>query len=167
VELQSGRKGIVEEITLRHTIIKDYEFRRIVIPNSHMSDDTIINSSITDQKIRKHIELGVSYDSNLEQAEKIISEAIMAHPNFIDNRTPKEQNMGQEPVPIKLISFGDSSINLRALVWAKDHESANDLHWDVLRIIKKEFDKNGIEIPFPYRTVVFKDKINVTYEQEG
>lgn len=164
IELHSGRKGIVEEITLRHTIIKDYEFRRIVIPNSHMSEDTIINSSITDQKIRKHIEIGISYDANLDRAEEIISEAIMAHPNYIDNRTMKEKTQGLESIPIKLISFGDSSINLRAFVWARDHESATDLHWDVLKTIKKEFDKNRIEIPFPHRTVVFKDKINFNYE---
>ena len=55
IEFTDGKKGVVEEITLRHTIIKDYENRRIIIPNSIISEETIINSNIQDEKIRKHI----------------------------------------------------------------------------------------------------------------
>ena len=60
VELESGNKGIVEEITLKHTIIKDYENRRIIIPNSIISEQTIINSSIQDEDIRKHVFFSIS-----------------------------------------------------------------------------------------------------------
>jgi len=158
VEIASGRRGIVEEITLRHTVIRDYEFRRIVIPNSHMSDDTIINSSITDSKIRKQIDIGVSYDSDLDLAEKIIREVISTDPLFIDNRSKMEKEMGQPLIPIKLTSLGDYSINLRAYVWTNDFDAANELHWGSLRKIKDKFDQEGVEIPYPYRTIVFKDE---------
>jgi len=62
IEISANSKGVVEEITLRHTVIRDYEFRRVVIPNAIISEQTIINSTITDEKIRKHIEIGISYD---------------------------------------------------------------------------------------------------------
>ncbi len=157
IEIASGRRGIVEEITLRHTVIKDYEFRRIVIPNSHMSDDTIINSSITDKKIRKHIDIGIAYDADIDKAQKLISEIIQAHPLFIDNRTLEQKNQNVSPVPVKVIALGDFSVNLRAFVWTLDFDTANELHFDVLKTVKQRFDQEGIEIPYPYRTVILKN----------
>jgi small-conductance mechanosensitive channel len=150
--------GVVEEITLRHTVIKDYEFRRIVIPNSIISEDTLINSSIKDERIRKHIDIGIAYDADLELAERIIREEIQCHPNHIDGRSPKEKESGEPSVPVKVISLGDFSVVLRAFVWTKDFDTSVELERDVLRSIKLAFDERGIEIPFPYRTIVFKDK---------
>lgn len=91
IELLEGHIGVVEEITLRHTIIKDYENRRIIIPNSSISEATIINSNIQDEKIRKHIIFSISYDSNIDKAMKIITEEAMAHPFTIDNRNQKKK----------------------------------------------------------------------------
>ncbi len=160
IEIASGHSGVVEEITLRHTVIKDYEFRRIVIPNSIMSEDTIINSSITDKRIRKHIDIGIAYDADIEKAEQIIMGEIIKHPYFIDNRTDSEKSDGKPAVPVKVVSLGDSSITLRAFVWTKDFDTSLELERDILRSVKLAFDKSDIEIPFPYRTIVFKNKPN-------
>jgi len=160
----SGRIGTVEEITLRHTVIKDYQFRRVVIPNSIMSEDTIINSSITDKKIRKHIDIGIGYDADIEKAEKLIRTIIEAHPNFIDIRTEQEKAEGEVALLIKVISLGDFSVTLRAFAWTANFDSANHLSWDVLRSIKMAFDKHNIEIPYPYRTIVLKDQIKKNNE---
>ncbi len=164
IETASGKLGIVEEITLRHTIIRDFEFRRIIIPNNHMSDETIVNSTITDKKIRKHINIGISYDADLDKAERLIREVIENHPLFIDNRTDAEKAANKEAVPIKLISLGDFSVNLRLFVWALDSDSALELHWSFLKLIKSKFDEHNIEIPYPYRTLVLKDKVIVKNE---
>lgn len=158
IEIVNGQKGIVEEITMRHTVIKDYEFRRIVIPNSIMSEDTIINSSITDKKIRKHIDIGIAYDANIELAETIIQNVIEKHPFYIDGRTISEKENNDPSVPIKVISLGDFSVTLRAFVWTKDFDTSVDLERDILRSVKLSFDEKGIEIPFPYRTIVFKNE---------
>lgn len=158
IEVVSGHMGVVEEITLRHTVIKDYEFRRIVIPNSIISEDTLINSSIKDERIRKHIDIGIAYDADLELAERIIREEIQRHPNYIDGRSAKEKESGEPSVPVKVISLGDFSVLLRAFVWTKDFDTSVELERDVLRSVKLAFDERGIEIPFPYRTIVFKDK---------
>lgn len=159
LEIANGQKGIVEEITLRHTVIKDYEFKRIVIPNSIISEDTIINSSLMDEKIRKQIEIGIAYDANLEKAEEIIREVIINHPFFIDNRTIEEKKNNEHAVPIKVSNLGDFSVTLKAFVWTQNFETSVELERDIFRSVKLAFDKNGVEIPFPYRTIVFKNDI--------
>lgn len=58
-------KGVVEEITLRHTIIKKYEHKRIVIPHGTISEETLIIRDMIDKMIRKYVEFGISYDSKL------------------------------------------------------------------------------------------------------
>lgn len=57
-----------------------------------------------------------------------------------------------------MLGFGESSVNLRAWVWAKDAPTVFKMVCDLNKTIKEEFDKAGIEIPFPYRTIVFKDE---------
>lgn len=165
IEISNGHKGVVEEITLRHTVIKDYEFRRVVVPNSIMSDDTIINSSITDKRIRKHIDIGIAYDADIDLAEKLLRAEIIAHPNYIDGRSKEDKRKGIPPVPIKVVSLGDFAVTLRAFVWTKDFDKAVELSWDIYRSVKKKFDEQGVEIPFPYRTIVFKDQSKLKDEQ--
>ncbi|MCB0805895.1 MAG: mechanosensitive ion channel family protein [Bacteroidales bacterium] len=156
LELSNTQKGVVEEITLRHTIIKNYENRRVIIPNAQISEDVLINSSISDESIRKFIEFGISYDSDVDLAMAIIREEAVKHPFFLDNRTQEEKNKGDHPVIVRMIGHGDFSINLRAYVWSQNNDTAFVLACDLLKSVKKRFDHEGIEIPFPYRTIVFK-----------
>lgn len=159
VELTIGKKGVVEEITLRHTVIKDYENRRVIIPNSQISDDVLVNSSIGDESIRKFIEFGISYDSDVDKAIQIIQEEAQKHPFFIDNRTKQEKTEKVSSVLVRMIGHGDFSINLRAYVWTANNDNAFTLQCDLLYNVKKRFDHEGIEIPFPYRTIVYKKDI--------
>ncbi|MBI9053276.1 MAG: mechanosensitive ion channel [Bacteroidales bacterium] len=157
IELRSeGMKGIVEELTLRHTVIRDYENRRIIIPNSLISETTLVNSSIVDQRIKKHIEFGISYDSNIDLAKRIIQEEIIKHPKFLDVRTNEETNNDAPILLIKLVNLSEYSVILRAYVWSESNDDAFVLQCDVYESIKKRFDKEGIEIPYPHRTIVYK-----------
>lgn len=161
IEFNNGQKGIVEEITLRHTIIKDYESRRIVIPNSIISEETIINSSIQDEKIRKHIIFSISYDSDVDKAIEIIKDEAQKHPLTIDIRNGKEKAKNSSFVDIKVFELSDFSVDLKAYVWSAGNDNAFVLKCDLLKSVKKRFDQEGIEIPFPYRTLVYKkDLIN-------
>ncbi|MEZ5198844.1 MAG: mechanosensitive ion channel family protein [Bacteroidales bacterium] len=159
LELSNTKKGIVEEITLRHTVIRDYENRRIIIPNSQISDDILVNSSIGDESIRKFIEFGISYDSDVDKAINIIQEEAQSHPFFMDNRTREEKQQNVPAVLVRMVGHGDFSINLRAYVWTSNNDQAFALQCDLLYTVKKRFDHEGIEIPFPYRTIVFKKDI--------
>lgn len=160
IEIANNKKGFVEEITLRHVVIKDYESRRVIIPNSVISEETIINSTITEEKIRKHITFGISYDSNVDVSIDIIRQHVENHPLFIDNRTPEEIKNKDPKVLIRMVSWDDSSITLKAYVWAKSNNDAFEIQCDLLESVKKEFSKRDIEIPFPHRTIVYKNKNN-------
>jgi small conductance mechanosensitive channel len=158
VDLGENKVGIVEDITLRHTIIRDFQNRRIIIPNSVISGETLVNSHITDEKILRHIDYGISYDSNIDKAIAIIQEEAMKHKNFLDNRSEEDIKNGVAPVSVRLVRFDDSSVVLRAYVWSGNPGLSWDLYCDLNKSVKERFDKEGIEIPFPYRTVVFKNK---------
>ncbi len=159
IESASISKGYVEEITLRHTVIRDYENRRVIIPNSIIADETIINSDMTEALIRKHIVFGISYDSNVDLAMEIIKKHAAAHPLCVDNRTAKEKADGEELIITRVVGLNDFSVNIKAYVWTKTNDESFVLATDLFKSVKEEFDRSGIEIPFPYRTVVFKKDI--------
>ena len=114
------------------------------------------NANIIDPKILKFFDIPISYDSNIKRALAIIKEEALKHPEFLDNRTEEEKNENKEPVIVRVIGFGDSSVNLRATIWAKDPASAYILGCDLNQSVKDRFEAEGIEIPFPYRTLVYK-----------
>jgi len=161
IEFKDGQMGTIEEITLRHTIIKNYENRRIIIPNSIISEETIINSSIQDERIRKHIIFSISYDSNIDKAIQIIKEEAEKHPLIIDTRTKEDKAKKIPLVPVRVVALSDFSVNLKAYIWTSGSDDAFVLKCDLLKSVKHRFDNEGIEIPFPYRTIVYKkDKKN-------
>lgn len=150
--------GIVEDITLRHTVILSFQNKRIIIPNSVISSDTIINDSIEDTTVCKFIEIGISYDSDLDLATKIIQEESEKHRFSFDHRTKSEITEGEPIIEIRLLGFEDSAVALRAYVWCKDPVNVFRMHSDINKAVKKRFDLEGIEIPFPHRTLVFKNR---------
>ncbi len=151
--------GVVEDITLRHTILNSFENKRIVIPNSIVGNETIINDSIKDSNTCRFIEFGISYDSDVDLATKIIQEEAVKHKFCIDHRTKKEKKEGVPQVMVRLISLGDFSVNLRAYAWTSDPLNVFQMHGDINKAVKKRFDAEGIEIPFPYRTLVYKNDL--------
>lgn len=150
--------GIVEDITLRHTVIRDFQNRRIIIPNSIISEEVIINSNFGEDKICKWLDFGISYDSDIDKAKNILLEEVKEHPLHIDPRSPEQIEAGVPEVVVRVISLGDFSVNLRAFAWAKDAADAYVLGCDLNERVKKRFDEEGIEIPFPHRSIVFKNK---------
>ncbi len=156
IEIGSGIKGSVEEITLRHTVIRNYENRRIIIPNSIISEATIVNSNIIDTRIKKFIEFGISYDSDIKLAKDIIQDEAQNHPLALDIRSKEDVENGISKVTLRVITLGEYSITIRAYVWAANNDDAFSIQCDLNESVKKRFDEIGIEIPFPYRTIVHK-----------
>ena len=72
IEIGVASKGTVEDITLRHTVIRDFENKRIVIPNSAISSETILNSHLKDGRINRRIEFRVFLDTDIDRAIEII-----------------------------------------------------------------------------------------------
>lgn len=155
ISMQDGLRGVVEDISLRHTVIRNFENQRIIVPNSVMSEQILINSNYTDDKICRLINIGISYDSDIDLAKKIMTEEIINHPFNIDNRSEEDIEIGTPRLLIRVIELGDSSVVLRAWAWASEPLDAFFMECDVLESIKKRFDKSGITIPFPQRTISY------------
>ena len=114
------------------------------MPNSVISNETIINSTTIDEKMCVFIEVSVSVNSNLDKAIAIMQDESMKHRYYIDNRTEGEIARGEVPVMVRVISFLNGGIFLRAYVWTNNPTDAFDLKCDVNKSIKDRFDKEGI-----------------------
>lgn len=148
VEVSGGKSGTVEEITLRHTTIRNFENKRIIIPNSVISDDTIVNSDYVDERIRKYIEFNLDYEANIDRALEIIAEEVIKHPLFLDGRN-HEQVMHKEPlVQTKVVALTDYSVKVRAWVWANNSDDAFILYCDVLKSVKERLGKEKIPLAY-------------------
>jgi small-conductance mechanosensitive channel len=143
--------GTVEDITLRHTVVRTWEYKRLVIPNEKIDSMTLINYSIVDPLMLCTVELGVSYDTDIDLARRLILEEA--------NRCPHRLDKADEPW-VRVISHSDFAIKLRLYVWVPDMDAAWLAKFWLLEHIKKRFDLEGVEIPFPYRTVVFKKDLS-------
>jgi small conductance mechanosensitive channel len=146
--------GDVEDITLRHTVIKDFENKRIVIPNSVISNETIINSTLTDEKICVFLDIPVAFTTNLDRAMEIIQQESLNHPYCIDNRSPEELTKGEQPVMVRVLAYADFGIQLRGYAWASNPTNAFDLKCDVLKTIQDRFQKEHVEFGYPGRILI-------------
>ena len=156
--------GTVTDITLRHTVIRNFENKMIVIPNSIINKEKLINYDLGELKCCERIEIGISYDSDIDLAKKIMQEECENHPLIYDNRSALDKKDDHPIVKTAVLSLNDFSITIRAWAWGKTFDDCFELKIAVLESIKKRFDKEGIEIPFPYRTIVMKDKKEIKKE---
>ena len=150
--------GDVEDITLRHTVIRDFENKRIVIPNTVISNEVIINSTITDEKVCMFIEFGISLEADIDKAQNIIQEEALKHPNSVDNRTEAEMAKGEHSAMVRVMGFTELAIQLRAYVWANNPNDGFDLKCDLHKSIKQRFDREGIEMAMPLRMIAYRNQ---------
>jgi len=158
ITIKDTLRGVVEDINLRHTIIRNFENQRIIIPNSIIGNEILINSNYIDDKLCKFINVGISYGSDIDKAKMIMAEEVENHPLNIDVRSEEDIEKGVPRVMVRVVMLGESSVNLRAWAWAADPHNAFVLECEILESVKKRFDKEGIVIPFPQRTISYLNK---------
>jgi small conductance mechanosensitive channel len=151
--------GTVEDINLRQVVLKDAENNRIIIPNSVISNQIIINTNMHDTNCCKIIEIGIGYESNIEKALEIMQEEIAKHPLFIDIRTVESKKQNTPLVVARVVALGDSSVSLKSWAWAKNSTDGFVMYCDLLQSIKKRFDEANIDIPYPQRVITIKKEI--------
>lgn len=156
IDVDGVAAGTVIEITLRHTVIRNAENRMILIPNSKINSSTITNSTIGDPATCAFIEVDVSYNDDLDKAMEVLRDEVMKHPSLIDRRSEAEKEAGEPQVKVKVMALGDSSITLRAWAWAASSGDAATMRFDLYKNIKERYDKEGIEIPYPYYNQIIK-----------
>jgi small conductance mechanosensitive channel len=138
--------GIVDDITLRHTIIKTSENKYIMIPNAVMGSEIIENGSWASH-VRPSLDIYISYESPIEHALTLTESILQHHPLCIDNRTELQRECEEPLVDVKVIKLAPEFIHIRAWAWTKSESDAFKLSCDSYKAIKEAFDTDGIRFP--------------------
>ncbi len=137
----AGQKGKVTEIGIFTTTLNTFDNRRIIIPNGLITGDVIENIN-TNPTRRVDMTAGIGYASDYDKAKVILEKILAEHPKVLKDPEPK----------VALMELADSSVNFNVRPWCNAADYW-DVWSDVQTSIKREFDKAGIEIPFPQRDV--------------
>ncbi len=139
-----GDYGQIEDITLRHTVIHTWDGRRIMVPNSVMDTESIINWTIRKPEITWTINIGIAYTVDIDKARQIVLETAKRHPLVLKNRD----------ITVRVTELGDFAVNLRLYVHVPHRDVAYTTGCEIMEAVKKNFDKEGIEIPYPYQNLI-------------
>lgn len=151
--------GTVVEITIRHTIIETFENTRVIIPNSQMNTSVLENISDIGTAKADFLYVSVSYDTDLEQAIRVLQETVAAHPDYVDPRSEEEKQQGADQVIVRVTDFKDSGIELRATIYSNDNGTCFTMLSDLRIAVKKRFDQERIEMPYPKQDLYIKEMI--------
>lgn len=143
--------GRVENVALRMTKIRLLSGELIVCPNSFLFKNPV--KVLTNQKIlRTNITTGIAYDEDIEKAVKVISTAVQ-------NCSSIDKSKEIQVVPA---AFGPSSIDIDIYWWTNAlPKEARDSKGEVVTAVKKALNDANIEIPYPYRTLTFKESLHI------
>ena len=154
----AGTSGLVEDINLRRTILRDLEGTVHVVPNGEIS----VSANRTKNYSRVVLDVGVAYKENLERVIIILNQIgneLSADPVF-------GLNIIKAPQVLRIQSFDDSCITIRMLGDCKPMKQWN-LRSELIRRIKARFDIEGIEIPFPHQTIYWgEDQPTLTIQEK-
>ena len=136
-----GEKGFIEELNVFSTVLRTPDNKVIVLPNSKVWGDTIVNYAGYETR-RMELKVGISYSSDMDKAIAVVKKIM-----------EKDKRILKKPAPfVGVTELGDSSVNLIVRPWAKLADYWN-VYFDLTKKVKEEFDKSGIEIPFPQRVI--------------
>lgn len=154
--LDGDISGVVEEITLHHTTIRTLENKRVIVPNSKMNSAIVENADYGESKVCALFDIGITYESDIEQAKAIMAKEIQNHRDFFDYRTLEQKESGAPEVVVRVVELADSAVVLRAWLWARDNGTAAVMKCDLLQSVKRAYDAAGIDIAYPHLVVVNK-----------
>lgn len=150
-------QGDVLSINMRSTTIRSLNNISIIVPNSDLITTQVINWSHGDPKIRLDVDIGVSYESDLDTVIKTLQEVARENKDILSNPEPE----------VIFMNFGDSSWNFQLRVWLKDPYEYYQIRSDINCSIVRKFRKNKIEIPFPQRDLHIRSPIPVPLEKQS
>jgi small-conductance mechanosensitive channel len=150
IRLESGDEGFVEEIGWRNTRIRLWANNLVVIPNSKLSQSVITNYFLPQQEMSLYVPCGVAYDSDLEKVERVTVEVAKEVMRQVEGSA-----LDWEPV-VRWKDFGDFAITFVTVLRVSDFAAQYKLRSEFIKTLHRRFQQEGIEIPFPIRTVVLK-----------
>lgn len=137
----AGAFGTVDAMTIVSTTLRKPDNQKIVIPNNMIWGDIITNITGTSKR-RVDMVFGIGYSDDIAKAQKILEEILANHEAIL-----------KDPAPVvKVHELADSSVNFVVRPWVAT-ENYWDVHWDITRSVKEQFDAQGVSIPFPQQDV--------------
>lgn len=136
--------GYIEDITLRHTVIRTILGTRLIVPNSVMSSAVVENTNFAEgEPTRNFVDVQVSYGSDLSLAKRLMEEVVTSHPLYV----------GPKPLTVFVRQFESSGIALRATMTTRTVDDNFLACSEVRQQLKEAFDANGVTIPFATVTI--------------
>ncbi len=144
-------EGDVMEINIRSTTIRSLSNIAIIVPNSEFVSATVINWSHGDTRIRLEIDVGVSYNSDLDAVLRSLKEVAEENSEVLKTPAPEVLHRG----------FGDSAWNMQLRAWINNPKRYHQVRSAINCAIVRKFRQNGIEIPFPQRDLHVRSPLPV------
>ncbi|MDF2951589.1 MAG: mechanosensitive ion channel family protein [Anaerocolumna sp.] len=138
--------GIVEDITVRHTIIRTFNHAKVVVPNSVLNKQVIENNSNVDSRAGNFLDIIISYESDLNKAISILEELVSTHQLVLKS--------DETPVKVMIRDLAENGIALRVQVWTKEVSENFSACSDLRKSVLEKFKENNIEIPYKQIKVV-------------
>jgi small conductance mechanosensitive channel len=127
--------GVVEDITLRHTIIRDGENKRVIIPNALINNEVVVNYDFLEENINKTVELVLHHTSNIAAAKSLIRDVLTVHPLIILNSNNADASSIEKIIPINVSSITEKGIFIQISIVSKNIENANRVSYDLLETL--------------------------------
>jgi small-conductance mechanosensitive channel len=136
----------MERIGLRTSSAKNRDDIIIIIPNSMITSNKVINWSHQSEKTRFKIRVGVAYGSDVDLVIKVLKESALEHQDITDKSS----------IIARFVDFGNSSLDFELLFFTRNIFRIENLKSDIRKIINRKFIENNITIPFPQVDLHFK-----------
>jgi small-conductance mechanosensitive channel len=153
VKLESGQEGYIDDITWRTTRVRMLPNNVVVVPNSKLAQSVVTNYYLPEKRMSLLISIGVSYSSDPEQVERILVEVAKKGAQDIPGLLAEP-----EPFVRFIPGFGDSSLDFTLICQVKEFVDQYLAQHELRKRIFKRFNEEGIEIPFPHRTVYLREE---------
>lgn len=137
--------GEVKKIGLRTSLITTRRNISIIVPNSKITVDNVINLSHDNNTVRHTVSVGVAYGSDVQLVKKVLLECAERHSKVLPGAF------------VRLVEFNNSSIDFDLLFWSNEYQMIEDVRSDLRFMIDSGFRKYGIVIPFPQRDLHIKN----------
>jgi small-conductance mechanosensitive channel len=144
IRLASGETGDVQEVGMRATLIQTLDETLLVVPNSLLVKERVVNLSRPSRRITTRIEVGVAYGSDLPAVRRVLAEAALGSEYTDPERTPV----------VLVTRFADFFVNVLLIFWVRDYAEQGLAVSQVHEEIDRRFRERGIEIPFPVRRLI-------------
>jgi len=150
IRLESGEEGFVADVTWRNTTIRQLSNNMVIVPNSHLASSRVTNFDQPDKSQAVLVQVGVAYDSDLQRVEQLTAEVGR------DVMKSVSGGVAEFDPFVRFHTFGDSSIDFTVILRGGQFVDQYLIKHEFIKRLHARYKEEGIEIPFPIRTVLLK-----------